>query len=108
MCPVYVPAVSVPVAAEICKAFGAVPLAGVTESHAESLLAVKLSEPPPVFVTFTEAGVGFAPPCVALKDSARELTASEGGVDAAATLNVAVIVAGDPCTPEEATVIWPV
>jgi hypothetical protein len=43
---------------------GVVPLAGVTISQLESLVAVKLSAPPvPVFVTFTIAGAGsFAMP----------------------------------------------
>ena len=46
--------------AEICKVCGAMPLVGVTESHAESLVVVKLSAPVPVFVTSTEAGAGSA------------------------------------------------
>jgi hypothetical protein len=67
MCPVYVPAVSEPSVADICKLCGAAPLAGLTPSHAESLVAVKFSVPVPVFVTLTEPGVGFVPlPCVAL------------------------------------------
>ncbi|HEY4817520.1 MAG TPA: hypothetical protein VIH67_08810 [Candidatus Acidoferrum sp.] len=58
-CPVYVPTVSVPSAAEICNVCGAVPLAGVTESQSESLLAVKARLPFPEFVTLSEAGPGF-------------------------------------------------
>jgi hypothetical protein len=65
-------------------------------SHAESLLAVKLSEPPPVFVTLSEAGVGFVPlPCVPLNDNDFGEIESTGD-GAAATANVAVIVAGEP------------
>ncbi len=41
---------------------GAVPLAGATASQAWSSDAVKLSDPPPVFVTFTVCAAGFAPP----------------------------------------------
>jgi|SRR5579862_3329191 len=70
MCPVYVPAARLPNVAEACSDCGAVPLLGVTESHDESLLALKLRLPPPVFVTFTEDGAGFVPlPCVALNVS---------------------------------------
>ena len=46
------------------------PLVGVTVSQAESLLAVKLSVPTPVFVTFTDCDDGLDPACVALKVSA--------------------------------------
>jgi hypothetical protein len=42
----------------------------VTESHDESLLAVKLRLPPPVFVIFTAEAAGFVVlPCVALNVS---------------------------------------
>jgi hypothetical protein len=47
---------------------GAVPLVGETLSQLESLLAVKESEPDPVFVTESDAGVGSGPPCVAAND----------------------------------------
>jgi hypothetical protein len=56
-----VPAARVPRVAEICNACGALPLAGVTESQDESLLAVKERMPLSVFVTFTVAGAGFVP-----------------------------------------------
>jgi hypothetical protein len=70
MCPVYVLAVRLPNVAETCSDCGAVPLTGVTESHEESLLAVKLRLPPPVFVTFTVEAAGFELlPCVALNVS---------------------------------------
>jgi hypothetical protein len=66
MCPVYVEAVRVPRAAEICNDCGAVPLAGVTESHVESLLAVNARVPAPVLETVAVAGDGpELPPCVA-------------------------------------------
>jgi hypothetical protein len=57
--PVYVPTVSVPSATEICSVCGAVPLAGVTESQSESLLAVKVRLPVPEFMTLSETGPGF-------------------------------------------------
>src|SRR5271167_260280 len=61
MWPTYVFGVLVggPRVAEICSVIGAVPLAGVTISHDESLLALNISVPLPVFVTSTEAGAGF-------------------------------------------------
>ena len=78
MWPVYVPAVSVPTVAETCKVCGAVPLVGVTASHDESLAAVKLSVPVPVFVTFAVWDVGFVPPCVALNVRVRGETDKTG------------------------------
>jgi hypothetical protein len=60
-CPVYVPTVRLPTAAETCNVCGAVPLTGVTESQGESLVAVKVRLPLPEFVTLSEAGPGFAP-----------------------------------------------
>ena len=39
--------------AEMCSVAGAMPLAGVTVSHGESLEVVKLSAPLPVLVTHT-------------------------------------------------------
>ena len=56
------PTGSAPVAALICNVCGAEPLVGVTVSHGESLAAVKVSVPPPVFETVTGAAAGFAPP----------------------------------------------
>jgi hypothetical protein len=43
-----------------------VPLEGVTVNHGESLDVVKLSAPPPEFVTFTDEGAGSEPPKAAL------------------------------------------
>ena len=81
MWPVYVPAASAPSAAEICKDCGAVPLAGVTESHDESLVAVKVRVPELLLVRFTLEVVGLVPlPSVALKDKAdceRERTGTD-------------------------------
>jgi len=105
MWPVYVPAASVPTVAETCKACGAVPLAGVTVSHDESLAAVKLSVPVPVFVTFAVWDVGFAPPCVALNVRVRGETDKTGwGGGGDATTKVTVTIAGEPCAPEDVTV----
>jgi hypothetical protein len=56
--------------ADTVKFAGALPLAGVTESHAESLEAVKSSTPPPPFVTVRFAGMGFVTlPCTATNKS---------------------------------------
>ncbi len=65
-----------------CKAWGAVPLVGSTESQAESLAAVKLSVPPPPLVTFSEAGVGSDPPWLALNDKLDGETERTGWVEA--------------------------
>jgi hypothetical protein len=70
-CPVYVPTVSVPSAAETCSVCGAVPPAGVTDSHGESLPEVNVRLPFPEFVTLSEAGPGFVLlPWVPLNDKA--------------------------------------
>jgi hypothetical protein len=82
MWPVTVPTGRAPSIALICKVCGAVPLVGVTVSHGESLAAVKVSVPPPIFETVTEAGAGFAPPCTVVKDSEaadRERIGAVGG-----------------------------
>ena len=50
---------------------GAVPLAGVTVSHAASSDAVTSSVPVPVFVTDTVLAAGFVPPCVAREREGR-------------------------------------
>lgn len=110
ICPVYVPAVKLPSVAEICSVCegGAEPLAGEAASHDESLLAVNESVPLPVFETVTLAGVGFVPlPCVPLNETVVEESVSTGG-GGAATVNVTVIVAGEPCTPDAVTVMCPV
>ena len=65
------PALSPPRVAEICSDCGAVPLAGVTESQGESLVAVKVRVPEPLLVTFTVEGEGLvALLCVAVKETA--------------------------------------
>jgi hypothetical protein len=51
--------------AEICSAWGVVPELGDALSQLLSLVAVKLSDPVPVSVTFTVAGDGLLPPMVA-------------------------------------------
>ena len=65
------------------SAAGALPLAGETASQVWSSDAVKLSEPPPLFVTFTVCAAGFAPPAVAVNDRLAGETASTGvgGID---------------------------
>ena len=78
------PAARVPSVAEICNGCGALPLAGVTESQDESLLAVKESVPLPVLVTFTVAAARFVPfPCVALNERA-DCEMERTGLEAAA------------------------
>jgi hypothetical protein len=89
--------VRVPSVAEICNVCGAVPLAGVTESQDESLLALKVRLPPPVFVTLTVDAVGLVPlPWVAANDKVVGDTDKLGAGAGAATLKVAEIVAGEP------------
>ena len=106
ICPVYVLAVNVPSVAEICNVCGAFPPLGNTDNHEESLVAVKLSVPAPVLVTFTFAGAGFAPlPWTALKLTLVVDTDKVGG---AATTKVTVIVPGEPCAPDAVTVMCPV
>ena len=66
MWPVYVPAANPFTAADIWTDWGAVPDVGEAVSQLLSLDAVKLNEPTPELVMFTEAGAGFVPPAVAL------------------------------------------
>ena len=108
MCPVYVPGVSAPSVAEICRAPGALPLVGETESHDESLLAVKVRLPPPLLVMFTDDAAGLLPPWVALNVSDVGETDSAGVAGTAETTNVAVIVDGLFSAPVAETVTWPV
>ena len=97
------PAVRDPSVADTCRFCAAVPLVGLTDSQAESLPAVKLSVPVPVFVTVTVAGDGFVPlPCVALNVSVVVETESVGG---APTLKVTVMVAGEFVAPAAVTVM---
>ena len=85
------------------------PLLGVTESHEESLTAVKERVPPPLFVTLTDEAAGFVPlPCVPPNDKVDEDRDKAGTGAGAATLKVTVIVAGEPCAPAAATVTCPV
>jgi len=98
-----VPAASVPTVDVICSDCGAVPLAGVTASQFESLLAVKFRVPVPVFVTFTDCDAGFAPPWIALNVRLAGETVSTG-CGGAATTKVTVTVAGEPCAPADVTV----
>ena len=94
--------------ADICRFCGAVPEAGAAENQAESLVAVKLSEPEPVLETPTEAGAGSEElPCVPLNDNDVGETDKLGG-GGEATFNVTVMVAGEPCTLPALTVICPV
>ena len=67
----------VPSVAVICNDCGVEPLPGETESHEESLDALKLSVPV-VAPTFTVVGAGSAPPCVAPKAIVVEDSVSEG------------------------------
>jgi hypothetical protein len=105
--PLYVPATSVPNAAEICNVFAAVPLVGLTVSQDALLAAAKLSVLPPVFVRLTDAAAGFFPlPCTAL--NATEDVESERTGGGGATVNVAVIFAGEPWAPPAVIVTCPV
>ena len=64
---------------------------------------VKLSEPPPVFETFTVCAAGFAPPCVAL--NARLVGATDRTGVAGLTVRVTSTVFGEPEAPAAVTVI---
>jgi hypothetical protein len=61
--------VRLPRDAETCKVCGAEPVVGLTESHGESLAAVKVSTPEPELDTFTATAAGFIPPNAALNMS---------------------------------------
>lgn len=100
---------SVPTFAEIARVPEVVPMLGDTLSQAEefeSVLAVKLSAPPPpLLVTFTIAGAGFAPPCTALSETDEVESDRVGG---GATVKVTVIVTGEFWAPAAATLMCPV
>ena len=81
---------------------GAVPLAGATVSQVWSSDAVKFSEPPPVFVTFTVCAAGLAPPWVALNARLAGVTARAG---AGLTVRVTSMVLGEPEAPAAVTVM---
>jgi hypothetical protein len=81
---VYVPAASPAVLAVTLRSRGALPLAGVTESHPASSVAVKGRMPPPVLATFSVFAAGLAPPAVALKLSDDGATLNAGGCGALA------------------------
>ena len=88
MWPVFMLGARFPIATEICRVCGAVPLVGVTESQGESLDAVKVRVPAPVLEILTEAGKGLeALPCVAENERAVSEIEREGmpeGVELAA------------------------
>src|SRR5882724_6704094 len=82
MWPVFTLAGSAPTAALIWRGCGAVPLAGVRESHGESLAVENERVPPPTFETVTEVAAGLAPPCTAVNEAEVEeieRTAGTGG-----------------------------
>ena len=81
---------------------GAVPLVGATASQVWSSEAVKLSEPPPEFVTFTVCAAGFAPPWVPL--NARLVGATERA-GPGLTVSVTSTVFGEPEAPAAVTVM---
>jgi hypothetical protein len=94
---------------ETCNACGALALVGETESHEESLLAVKAKLPPPALETFTVDAAGFVPlPCVAVNDKVVGNTDNAGAAVGEATLKVTVMVAGELWAPAAVTVRWPV
>ena len=75
-------------------------------SQAWSSDAVKLSDPPPVFVTFTVCAAGFAPPWVAL--NARLVGATDSTGVAGFTVSVTATVFGEPEAPAALIVTVPV
>jgi len=92
--------------AESCKACGAVPLVGEDVSQALSLAVVKLRVPVPVLVTFTVADAGLLPPAVPLIERVVGETERTGcGGGGVVMVNVAVMVAGEPCAPAATTVM---
>ena len=68
--------------AEACNVCGADPLAGLTVSHALSLVALKLKVPEPVLVMLNGTEFGLLPPTVALIVSVCGETDKIGGVAA--------------------------
>ena len=83
---------------------GALPLLEPTESQELLLEVVKLSVPPPVFDTFTEAGAGLVGLfCVPLNETL--VAESDKTGCGGATMNVTGIIAGEPCAPVALTVI---
>jgi hypothetical protein len=57
-----------------CSVWGAVPVEGATESQLESLPAVKVSVPLPVFVTLSDDAAGVGPPMVYVNESEAGVT----------------------------------
>ena len=99
--PVYVPAARPLTSADTVRSRGAVPDAGVTDSHGASSEAVKESVPPPLLATLSVLDAGLVPPAVAEKDRLAGVTESAG---AAATVSVTGICFGEPVVPVEVTV----
>lgn len=88
MVPLYVPAVSAPVAALAVTVPFPVPEAGPTVSQAALPLALHASVPPPVLLMLSVRAAGLAPPCVAVKErlvglapiaGLTEIAGAEGG-----------------------------
>ena len=76
------------------------PLVGETESHVESLMAVKLSVLPPVFVTLIVLAARVSSESsVCEKESVAGETERAGVGVGAATLKVTVTLAGEFCAP---------
>jgi hypothetical protein len=101
---VYVPADSpeidgVTVTVPLC-----VPLAGESDSHVASSLAVQFRVPPPVLVTEIVFAAGLAPPCVAENDKLAGEADNTGGVGGGSSVSVTGIVFGDPVAPAAVTV----
>jgi hypothetical protein len=69
---------------------------------------VKLSVPPPVFVTVALCAAGFAPPCTALMLSVVGDTDKTAGGTDGATVRVTATVNGEPWAPGAVTVKCPV
>ena len=79
---------------------------GETESHDESLEALKVRVPEPVLVTLTVAGDGSVPPRMALNETDAGFTERDGAAGTV-TVKVTVIMAGE-FGAAALTVIWPV
>lgn len=99
------PAVRDPVIGLIVSTPVPVPEVGECDSHAELLLTVQVNVPPPVFLTASDCGVGFPPPCCAVKVRLPGVTPIAGGTAAAVIVSETFTVCGVFVAPEAAIVM---
>ena len=99
------PAVRVPVIGLIVTTPLPVPDVGECDNHAALLLTVHVNVPPPVFLIASDCGVGFPPPCCAVKVKLPGVTPIAGGIAAAVMVSETFTVCGVFVDPEAAIVI---